>query len=1134
MQSIKSNEREFQSQFINWLVEQNRNNNSIFDTVTGETSLLSDEETSKFPDVVVWNNRKEKEAFIFLELKPPGVDIENNYIFENAKKKIEILKTRYFGAFNLKKLLIYEYDKKKFNLIKAYPQLKINNIEEWLNENNKIEMLDLAGKFFYDIIKLKYEGHLYYEGVDEYFIRKLLEITAKLKGYYKKHLEDIFSKNYKLKSEVYCWLVRQGILIRDIEKSEREKFYDLISSQIVYQFIGRIIFYETIRSRLPKQLEAVNTQLSSAAELEKELKEKFERVKSIDYYAVFESDIPDRIPLPEASFEILKEFIEDIIKYNFSNLKQEVLGNIFQNLIPASERHKLGQYFTKEDLVDIINGFCIKTKEAYILDPTCGTGTFLIRAYDRFYYNFAEHNHCELLERIWGCELAPFPAELAVINLYRQNISEYNNFPRIIKDDFFNITTNSKVQFPPNKKMGEDKNYKIEMALPEFDAIVGNFPFIRQEEIEKLIKGYRRKVILPKLQHEWANNGAGMDLELFEKNGDIKISKKADIYAFMYIHSAALLKEGGRLGFVTSSSYLDTEFGDELKLFFLRNFKIVAIVESRVEPWFTDASVNTVFTILEKCSNKKDRAENIVKFVSIKKKLKELLPFDKQTESINRHHHIDKLIAKIEYCVMDKLTEEISKYENENYRIRGIEQKNLEKVKFKWSALLRNPDLFFELYTNKKMIDLRKVIQVKYGIKPGIVKFFIYSKNKNVMDYYKIEKKYLKPFINSFKEFEKLVITKKDADDFILSVNKEKRELLGEKVLDYIEWGEQQRTKEGVLFSEVPSVKNNEYWYGIKDLVYGDVILPQFWDMYFYYPYNKGKIPVSNTVFTGKIKKEYDKKFILALLNSTLMFFITECNGRINMGEGVLTTYGPDMKRYFIIPDPSIFSKKDKKKLIEIYDKLCKRKIKSIFDEVKMRDRQMLDKIILRSIWLDDDKILDKYLKILYKGLTELVEERKALAKMRDSIKKNGIKESQKNLKDRVMELIIKPNFRKFPSAFLPCPQSKINFKDIQLSNGQIRIGSQFLGEYEIFSGDKKIFSGTLEQGKYLQYAYKKSEYIIKIPNDNIIVRQTVQSYEIYLKEIEQQIFDYLINRTGDTTVTNKIIQEIMREIFNK
>jgi hypothetical protein len=41
-----------------------------------------------------------------------------------------------------------------------------------------------------------------------------------------------------------------------------------------------------------------------------------------------------------------------------------------EGLIPEDERHALGQYFTREDLVDFIIGFVVHDDNAYYIDPT--------------------------------------------------------------------------------------------------------------------------------------------------------------------------------------------------------------------------------------------------------------------------------------------------------------------------------------------------------------------------------------------------------------------------------------------------------------------------------------------------------------------------------------------------------------------------------------------------------------------------------------------------------------------------------------------------------------------------------------------------------------------------------------------
>src|SRR3989338_10720828 len=173
-------------------------------------------------------------------------------------------------------------------------------------------------------------------------------------------------------------------------------------------------------------------------------------------------------------------------------MPHDVVGNVFEKLIPPEDRHALGQFFTREELVDLINAFCIQTINAKVIDPTSGTGTFLIRGYDK-QKNMGEKSHTTLLYNLWGFDVAHFPAELATINLYRQNLSDYRNFPRIVSKDFFEVKTGDTFKFPPPKDTGE-ADFMIEEKLPAFDAAVGNFPYIRQELINKRFPKYKDKL----------------------------------------------------------------------------------------------------------------------------------------------------------------------------------------------------------------------------------------------------------------------------------------------------------------------------------------------------------------------------------------------------------------------------------------------------------------------------------------------------------------------------------------------------------------------------------------------------------------------------------------------------------------
>lgn len=410
--------------------------------------------------------------------------------------------------------------------------------------------------------------------------------------------------------------------------------------------------------------------------------------------------------------------VDELNLYSFSILPHDVIGAVFEKLIPPEERHNLGQYFTRENLVDLILAFCVRTTDALVLDPTCGTGTFLIRAYDKKKVG-GLHDHKELLGQLWGVDIAHFPAELATINLFRQDMSDPTNFPRILCKDFFDIRVGQTHKFPPLKASPDPNFQSIDEKMPIFNAAVGNFPFIRQELINKAVPNYKEK-LEKVIKEEWlaeypdAFNFPEQDKKFIiesyksgkkvvQNNAELNLSGQADIYTYLFFHTARFIKEGGRMGFITSNSWLDVAYGYELQKFILNNFKLIAILESRCEPWFEDAAVNTVVTVLERCSNKAERDGHIAKFVKIKKKLAELIPQDMKLEAQKRWYHLDYLVDFVDSAGSEHIETSKGVVENNlkgpetkedsNFRIRIkrqgelLEELNQEDKTAKWDNI---------------------------------------------------------------------------------------------------------------------------------------------------------------------------------------------------------------------------------------------------------------------------------------------------------------------------------------------------------------------------------------------------------------------------------------------------------------
>lgn len=90
-------------------------------------------------------------------------------------------------------------------------------------------------------------------------------------------------------------------------------------------------------------------------------------------------------------------------------------------------------------MVDLILGFCMHHEDDKILDPSCGAGTFLVRAYNHKKLLNQRMTHEKILDKLWGNDIAKFPATLATINLAINDLSVEKNYPNILQEDFFEI-----------------------------------------------------------------------------------------------------------------------------------------------------------------------------------------------------------------------------------------------------------------------------------------------------------------------------------------------------------------------------------------------------------------------------------------------------------------------------------------------------------------------------------------------------------------------------------------------------------------------------------------------------------------------------------------------------------------------
>jgi len=1080
----------------------------------------------KSPDMVIYESCRSQNVLCVIEAKPPYYD--NVFDYENLKKpawdKANTRHAKYFATTNFKELIWFNTEKanalQSDEIINRYHLSEVENldlIEETRYKESIIRQLEIFLTQLYAVYTGKVtEPKL---AIDELLIYRIHDKILRLARYYTGIIEDRCHKETDFASQLGKWFVEQGW-----DFALQPQDFDKTARQTAYLLVNKILFYEALQAKRQHALAPLEIPqgLFKGAQLQKVLQSFFDEVLKIDYETIYTTDFIDAIAFPQAK-EVVKEIRElvDILRqYDFAKLGYDIIGRIFERLIPQDERHNLGQYFTNPDVVDIIIEFCLQDKkDGKVFDPACGAGTFLVRAYQHKKLMNQYLKHEDIIDRLWGNDIAKFPAHLATINLAINDLASDKNYPNILQEDFFNLlSTEGGFEMPPKWRRARAMTLHLkerEVEYPRwFDCIVGNPPYTRQEEISEIAtkdKGYKESLIYKAMFDN-------KDKQLAE------ISKRAGIYAYFFVHGTKFLQNGGRFGFVVSNSWLDVDYGKGLQEFFLNNYKIIAIIESKVERWFEDADINTCIVILEKCSGedrRRERHENIARFVYLKKPLRYFIPAaqDIWDRQLQRHNAIqDKFIRTI--MAHNEL------YDDEDLRIYPKKQSqlwaegfDLEKNEYagsKWGKYLRAPDIFFKILEKgkKQFIPLANVAKVRRGYIPWPYADYLFDGNK--IKKTRIEEHYLALVFHSTTDSVRILLD--DCSLFgtkMLLTEKTKQELKGTNVLKYIRQIEAKGAK-------------RPGWYNLgRRKPYPIIWLRTPYDRHIVY-LNRINLAVIDHVEIESVEPEN----LGLLLNSTLYALLRELFGRASLGQGTLKTEVIDVKK---LP---VFSLGSLKKLNKNAFGILKRPIGSVSDELgtssleeasldKVKpDRRELDKIIMGEILgLTDDEQLE-----VYRAVIDLVKSRLEKAKSFGKRKKTREGIDIDSLVKTVTEKVGDDTLGKFYKEKV-LSQKPLYTKTLPKATDEIEIKQSLLG-WRLYSGKNDIDCISEIEARYLKVWLEARLEAIKVPKDEAYLKAIVPELESLKAKIDTVVnahLGFIANLKTRDRILHRLWQEITK-----
>ncbi|MBC7234249.1 MAG: Eco57I restriction-modification methylase domain-containing protein, partial [Chloroflexi bacterium] len=468
-------------------------------------------------------------------------------------------------------------------------------------------------------------------------------------------------------AEIEGWreLLARNLALRNPTLNRRDLNY------AVQKIIDRIIFLRICEDRGIEPYEGLRDTLSGGHVYER-LLERFRRADARYNSGLFHfseergrNEPPDTLtPTLRVDDKVLAQIIGGLYypesPYEFSVISHDILGNVYERFLGSVIRltpgHRAvveqkpevrkagGVYYTPKYIVDYIVehtvGELVKGKapgqiaNLRILDPACGSGSFLLGAYDyllRYHLDWYVNHPARrprkeiyqtaggewrltiaekkriLLNNIYGVDIDPQAVEVTKLSLLLKVLegeTEATLQPELLPERALpDLANNIKCG---NSLIGSDFYEGQQLALLDeeemwrvnpfdwenefaeimgaggFDAVIGNPPYIRIQNLKEF---------------------APKEVE-FYKGRYVAASKgNYDIYVVFVERGLQLLNAKGRLGFILPHKFFNAQYGEPLRKLLTEGRHLVEVVHFGDQQVFAGATTYTCLLFLDKAGS---------------------------------------------------------------------------------------------------------------------------------------------------------------------------------------------------------------------------------------------------------------------------------------------------------------------------------------------------------------------------------------------------------------------------------------------------------------------------------------------------------------------------------------------------
>lgn len=396
-----------------------------------------------------------------------------------------------------------------------------------------------------------------------------------------------------------------------------KNLHDKQIAKAVQTLLDRLIFMRTTEDRgtenehLRELLRNHEERVAGKTDLEQGLKELFRNYDEWYDSKLFEKQVCDELEYEDGFLKtVLGELYKNQkgIRYNFAEINADVLGSIYEQYLGQiqqgdsknSKRKQQGIYYTPRYIVDYIvrntvnelvrDKLANDIAKVRILDPACGSGSFLTRAFaaldqtlHKKGWDVAGTRLTIIPKCIYAVDLDEEAVEIAQLNLLLRVVYQRERLPNLTHNIECGNSLIAGTDAEMKKKFGDEWKAKRPFNWQEkfsdvfkdggFDVIIGNPPYIKEYVDKSAFDGLH-------------------DSPYYQG--------KMDIWTLFACQAIDHLKDGGYFSFIAPNNWLTNAGAGIFRDKLLKEGELVSFVDFGDFKVFRDAGIQTMIFIFRK------------------------------------------------------------------------------------------------------------------------------------------------------------------------------------------------------------------------------------------------------------------------------------------------------------------------------------------------------------------------------------------------------------------------------------------------------------------------------------------------------------------------------------------------------